>query len=271
MKIFRQFVLGVALLSTSVVVFAQKDLIKDARIQGNYHYMGYDVAKKMAVEARDTTFVRYFAGRLPVAEGELWTNMVEYKGHKESDRYYMFNSYNHEKSIKTGELKLREEWANTYTVQTAKNTKSVSKQFLLDGLVEEIVYEGKGKTVKCLDKEGKVLNEKGCLRYTIAPQDKREVSELHVLVVDSARKATRKKGMLPKYRLTNLVADYESQSWKVYQEFPTDFDKNSPMYERIKAAVENAFKGKKVDDIYYDKDINGNYYNNIYFMQGAYN
>lgn len=267
----KQLLLGALVLTGGISSYAQSNIISEARKQSRNTYMGYDQARTLAEQQRDTTFVRYFIGNFQVEPTDAWTNKIKYKGYKESENRYIFNSANYVKGTSQDELKLRKEWRDTYTIKDVKNIKTESKMYLLDGLVEEVVYQNKEKKAKCIDKEGKVLNDTGCLRYTIAPQDKKEITSLQVIATDAARKATRKKGMLPKYKLTNLVADYDTKSWKVYQVFPADFDKSNPMYENIKTAVEKAFKDKKVDEVYYNKDINGNYYDNIFFVNGSYN
>lgn len=266
----KQLLLGALVLTGTTLSYAQKktkephprDISRDL-------YMGVDQVKDIVTQNRDTTFTRYFAGNFEVQSTDEWTNKIIYKGQTDSDKYYTYSTSNYVRNAGSEELILRKEYVSTYALKGAWRTKMASKEFLLDGLVEEISYKGKEKSVKCIDKEGKVLNEKGCLRYTIAPISEEEVLKLRIDVVDAARKASRKKGMLPKYRLTNLVADYETKTWKVYQEFPADFDKSNPMYERLKTAVENAFKDKKVDEVYYNKDINGNYYDNIFFVNGT--
>lgn len=268
----KQLLLGVLILTGTNLSYAQKKTREPhPRDISRDRYMGLDQVKDIVTQNRDTTFTRYFAGNFEVKATDEWTNKIIYKGQTDSDKYYTYSSSNYIRNTNSDDLILRKEYVSTYALKGAWRTKMQSKEFLLDGLVEEISYKGKEKSVKCIDKEGKILNEKGCLRYTIDPISEDEVLKLRIDVVDASRKATRKKGMLPKYKLTNLVADYETKTWKVYQEFPTDFDKSNPMYKNIKTAVEKVFNDKKVDEVYYNKDINGNYYSNIFFINGVFN
>lgn len=267
----KQLLLGALVLTGTTLSYAQKktkephprDISRDL-------YMGVDKIKDIVTQNRDTTFTRYFEGNFEVQSTDEWTNKIIYKGQTDSDKYYTYSTSNYVRNAGSEELKLRKEYVSTYVLKGAWRTKMTSKEFLLDGLVEEISYKGKEKSVKCIDKEGKELNEKGCLRYTIAPISEDKITELRVITGDAARKAARKKGMLPKYELTNLVADYETKTWKVYQEFPADYDESNPLFSKIKLATEKAFKDKKVDEVYYNKDINGNYYDNIFFINGTY-
>lgn len=269
---FKQILLGAIVFVGTTMSYGQPSDANKARVDGRNVYMGYDQAKNLAAQQKDTTFVRYFAGNFEVNSLEAWTNKIVYKGHKESDKLYTFNSYNYVKESNSDELKLRKEWINTYTIKQVKNIKSHSKEYLLDGLVEEVTYEGKEKRAKCIDIEGKILNEKGCLRYTITPLKEKDYLALRVSIVDATRKVTgRNRGLLPKYRLTNVVADYETKSWKVYQEFPADFDKSSKMYTKLLNAVDEAVKKEKLDEVFFNQDINGNYYNTIFFINGIYN
>lgn len=261
---FNKVVLSISLCLLGMTSYSQNSAAGNAAKLSRAKYLGTDIAKELVEQRTDTTFTRYYSGGFEIDTTRTWREKIDYTGRALEDNKYQLNSSRYRRDLATDGLTLDMERTRTYTGKNAKNAITVTKQFLVDGLVEQITYNGDDRTVKCFDKEGKVLNEKGCLLYTTDKYPKEKLTKLTTNLQNQILKTVKKnKGLVPKYILVNIESDYKSKTWFLSLDFPKSYDVDSKMYTELVTAIMVVLNNEKIQDFHFNKDINGNFYNHF--------
>lgn len=257
-------VLSISLCLLTMTTYSQNSAAGNAAKLSRAKYSGTDVAKDLVEQRRDTTFTRYYSGGFEVDTTRTWREKIDYTGRALEDNKYQLNSSRYRRDLATDGLALDMERTTTYAAKSAKKSILVTKQFLVDGLVEQITYNGDDRTVKCFDKSGQLLNEKGCMLYTTDKYPKEKLTKLTTNLQNQIFKTVKKnKGLVPKYILVNIESDYKTKSWFLSLDFPKSYDIDSKMYTELVTAIMVVLNNEKIQDFHFNKDINGNYYNHF--------
>lgn len=260
-------VLAVVLATTTMTVYGQKKKRNVKQYNSVEVYRGNDVIQDLLKSGRDTVFTRHYLSSFLVDSTRLWNEQLKYTGEKLDDKKYKMSTYGIVKDRNSGELKLNSQSEKIYHKNTLDIIYISNKRYLQDGLVEEVVHQNQQYTVKCIDKEGNVLNETGCLRYSQTPFPVEKTEKFNQKLYRALNNVTRKsKGKLPRYMVLAVEANYESQRWNLALDFPKEYKLGSDMHTSLVAAIAHVLNNEKLEEYHFDKDINGNYYNGTMFI-----
>ncbi|MDM1388723.1 hypothetical protein HX052_01865 [Myroides marinus] len=254
--------LVIAVILASTIGYGQSSAGGNAAKQSRMKYAGTEDIKSILKKGDNTTFTRYFRGGFELDSTRSWSDKIIYTGTAIDDKTYEFKSKRYKRDPETNELTLNMETTKTYIDKKIKGSELVTKQFLVDGLVEQITYKGEERTVRCFDKEKKELNQIGCLVYTYTKYPKEKMIKLSANLQDQIIKTIKKnRGIVPSYILMNIESDYKTQQWNLSLDFPKNYDIDSNMYAELVTTIMNVLSQEKLQDYHFNKDINGNYYN----------
>ncbi|MEK6493232.1 hypothetical protein [Myroides odoratimimus] len=260
-------VLAMVLAITTMTVYGQKKKRNVKQYDSVEVYRGNDVIQDLVKAGRDTVFTRHYLSSFLVDSTRLWREEVTYTGEKLDDNKYKLSAQSMLKEKNVEELKLNTESEKIYHKNKSDATYILNRRYLLEGLVEEVVHQNKKYTAKCIDKDGNVLNETGCLRYsqTPFPVEKTEKFQRN-LQKTITNLITNSRGKLPRYIILAIEADYESQRWNLALDFPKEYKLGSDMHTSLVAAIAHVLNNEKLEEYHFEKDINGNYYNRTMFI-----
>lgn len=262
-------VLVLMLISISVNGYSQKSKKAKAKtkVDGREFYAGSDVIEDLLKEGRDTVFTRYFIGGFSVDSTRLWRERVTYTGEKIAENKYTISTSSTVKNKHSGAFSLDKEGYKVFENKKPKATYMLNKQFLLDGLVEEITHQNDTYAVKCIDKEGNTINEIGCLRYSYSKFPEEKFNELRSNLQNTIYKILNKqRGKIPAYIILSLEADYPSKMWFLALDFPEGYQLGSDIHTSLVAGIMHVLNNEKLEDYHFNKDINGNYYNRTVYI-----
>lgn len=255
-------VLVIAIILASTLGYAQNSAAGNAAKQSRMKYAGTEDIKSILKKGENTTFTRYFRGGFELDSTRSWSDKIVYTGKEIDGNTYQLKSEKYKRELEMNTLTLNMESIRTYTDKKVKGSVLVTKQFLVDGLVEQITYRGEERTVRCFDQEEKELNQIGCLVYTYTKYPKEKMIKLSANLQDQIIKTIhKKKGVVPSYILMNIESDYKTQKWNLSLDFPKSYNIDSNMYDELVTTIMNVLSQEKLQDYHFNKDINGNYYN----------
>ncbi|WHU36619.1 hypothetical protein [Myroides odoratimimus] len=259
--LFKSTLLFVAIVISSLG-YSQTTPGGSALRQSRMKFFGNDIIKSILKKNENITFTRYFNGGFEVDSTRSWTNRVVYTGSVLADNKYEFKSKIYKRDLNTKEETLYMDRVVTYLNKKEKGSTLVTKQFLLDGLIEEITTVNKEKVIKCYSKDGKVINTDGCLLYTRFKFPKDKMIDLSEKVKAKITNTIyTKNGSVPNYILVNIESDYKAQKWNLALDFPRNYSSDNAMYTELVTDIMYALKNEKLEDYHFNRDINGNYYN----------
>lgn len=265
-------VLVFILIYSSVNGYSQKRKRKENKVDSRAFYAGSDVIKDLLKKGSDTVFTRYFIGGFGVDSTRLWREKIIYTGERISDDKYKMSTSSTVKNKHSGEFSLDKEGYKVFQNKKPKAVYMLNKQFLVDGLVEEVVHENDTYAVKCIDKEGNTLNEIGCLRYSYSKFPEEKFNELKSNLQNTIYQILNKqRGKIPAYIILSLEADYPSKMWFLALDLPEGYQLGSDMHTSLVAGIMHVLNNEKLEDYHFNKDINGNYYNRTVYIPIRFN
>jgi len=245
----------------SLVGYAQQT--KKALMNTFNKYSGTDLLDEGYSNSKAINETRYFYSGAEVAADRTWREKIEYKGDISEQGAYEFVTKIYKKDQATGTLNLLQEQVRTYDKPKSKRYKYYSQVFLQDGLVEVRTNDGEEHKASCIDAEGNVINDSGCLYYSSNkfPVEKIKQLQSNIANIVSATVHKSKKSKVPDFIIVFIEADYESQSWLLSFEFPKKYNVNNELYSELIGNITFALNNEKLENYHFNKDINGNYYN----------
>lgn len=262
MIILKNVLLGVSICLFAITGYSQS--IVGSRTIRHVHevYNGSDVIKSLSKEKRDTTFVRYFDGGFIVDSTKQWSELVKYTGNSLSNDQYLFRTKGYKVNNTNGNVDLVYESSRTLLDKKGKKSTYQLNKLLQDGLVEVYINNKGDKSTKCIDKDGTIVNTKGCLLYTTSRFPLEKMKDMSAKIKDNIIYTMMiSKGGVPNYILVNLETDYFTKKWFVVFNFPKDYTINNTLYSELVLAILNVLNKEKLQDYHFNKDVNGHYYN----------
>ncbi|MCC9043045.1 hypothetical protein LNQ81_10200 [Myroides sp. M-43] len=262
MKALFKSTLLVVIVTLSTLGYGQMTPGGSALRQSRMKFLGTDNIKSILKKNENTSFIRYFNGGFELDSTRSWTNRVIYTGTVLDDNKYELKSEVYQRDLDTKEETLYMERVRTYNNKKEKGSILVTKQFLIDGLVEEITTKNKKKVVKCFDQDRKIINSDGCLLYTRFDYPKEKMKTLSEKLKEQISKVVyTKNGPVPNYILVNIESDYKAQKWNLSLDFPKNYSLENNMYTELVTAIMYVLNNEKLEGFHFNKDIKGNYYN----------
>ncbi|MDM1345961.1 hypothetical protein [Myroides marinus] len=255
------------LLTSTITMYAQKSSRTKQKADGRDIYVGSDIIKDLLKQEKDTLFTRYYLGGFMVDSTALWREKVTYTGKQIAEDEYQLLTTSMLKNKETGELSLYIKGEKRFEKKKTKATHIINQKYLLDGLVEEVVHKGDTYVVKCVNAEGVVLNNKGCLRYSYTPFPEIKTHKFRASMQDAIYNVvTKSRGILPNYIILSIEADVKSKRWNLALDFPDQYNLGSDMHTSLVAAIVHVLNNEKLEEYHYDQDVNGNYYNRTMYV-----
>jgi len=255
-------VLVIAVILASTIGYGQYSPGGNALVQSREIFLGTENISRLIKKGDNIAFTRYFRGGFELDSTRSWSDKIIYTGEAIDDKTYEFKSERYKRNPETNELTLNMESTKTYKNKKTKGSVIVTKEFLVDGLVEQITYKDKDKAVQCFDKTGKVLQTQGCLLYTRFKYPKEKMVDLSEKLKEEIYSTIfTKRGSIPNYLLINLESDYKNQRWNLSLDFPKNYSLDDNMYNELVTTIMNVLSKEKLQEFHFNKDINGNYYN----------
>lgn len=226
-------------------------------------YNGRDVIKSLSKDKRDTTFVRHFNGGFIVDSTKQWSELVKYTGKSLPNDQYLFTTKGYKVNSANGNVDLAYESNRTLLDKKGKKSTYQLNTLLQDGLVEVYVNDkGDKSSTKCIDKDGTIVNTKGCLLYTTSRFPSEKMKDMSIKIKDNIIYTLMvNKGRVPSYILVNMEADYFTKKWFVVFNFPKDYTISNTLYSELVLTILNVLNKEKIQDYHFNKDVNGHYYN----------